>query len=386
MSRRDDIHSAGLRRWSLLLVIPAIALSVVGLAWLSHWNLVAASRDRTVNALEAIALQFERQFDSQARTLLSNLELFARSATLAKYLRTTDEFERYETLQGPLLEQFTSYEAAYPDYYEFRVLLLDGYEDTRYTSRSIRNHTEEEADWAFFKRLAATDSRAPAVVATLRNPDDGAWALYGGRGVYLRDLAVDPVLAGPTRRGFVVVTSDFSVLQRQVDETRLGESGFVFVTDRTGTPVLQQAGRGGLIDPSMASSLTAIARARKAETVNWGAQEFLITGRPMGPDLQVFAAIPAAEQAAESRRLLGLVTLVAVPLVAVPGFLVTFLINRTLVRPIEKLRDAAARVRRGDFDVEIRMKGNRQISDLAVAFTDMSKGLKAQREALAEKQ
>ncbi|MGI9335974.1 MAG: putative bifunctional diguanylate cyclase/phosphodiesterase, partial [Gammaproteobacteria bacterium] len=100
----------------------------------------------------------------------------------------------------------------------------------------------------------------------------------------------------------------------------------------------------------------------------------------------VFAAIPAVELAAESRRLLGLVTLVAVPLVVVPGFLVTFLINRTLVRPIETLRHAAARVRRGDFDVEVRLQGNRQISDLAVAFTDMSKGLKAQRDALAEKQ
>ena len=64
-----------------------------------------------------------------------------------------DEGQRYQLLQPGLLKLFASYQSAYPEDYEIRVLLPDGYEDTRSTVEPIANHTEEEGDTESFRNM-----------------------------------------------------------------------------------------------------------------------------------------------------------------------------------------------------------------------------------------
>jgi len=56
-------------------------------------------------------------------------------------------------MQAPLLRLFANYQHAYPDYYEIRVLLPDGYEDTRLTVEGLPNLREDESDTDIFKAM-----------------------------------------------------------------------------------------------------------------------------------------------------------------------------------------------------------------------------------------
>ena len=64
------------------------------------------------------------------------------------------EDERYDLWQPALLKLFSTYIGAYPNYYEIRVLLPDGYEDTRLTRGDIPNFTEQEKDSRYFQKMS----------------------------------------------------------------------------------------------------------------------------------------------------------------------------------------------------------------------------------------
>ena len=77
-------------------------------------------------------------------TALANIRLFANDILVRKYLLTGDEALRYTLLQAPLLRLFRSYQKAFPEYVEIRILLPDGYEEVRQRHPWVANSTEEE--------------------------------------------------------------------------------------------------------------------------------------------------------------------------------------------------------------------------------------------------
>ena len=113
----------------ILSLIPFIGLPLIIVGWISYAQLRQTTELKTANEVHTILRQLETLIEEKVRTAEANVLLFSKSGLLQKYL-LSDENSRYGLLQPALLRLFASYQEAYPDYYEIRVLLPDGFEDT----------------------------------------------------------------------------------------------------------------------------------------------------------------------------------------------------------------------------------------------------------------
>ncbi|SHO47271.1 hypothetical protein [Desulfopila aestuarii] len=94
--------------------------------------------------------QMSDQITRTRGTVEANSNLFAGSKLLQKYLTIDDSWERYSIFLPSVISLIQSYQQAYPDYCEFRILLPDGSEDCRVTTTAIPNAKENEAGSSFF--------------------------------------------------------------------------------------------------------------------------------------------------------------------------------------------------------------------------------------------
>ena len=97
--------------------------------------------------------QINNQQSTMTANTISNIKLFSNANTLKHYAVEEDDEIRYELLQNPLNRLVKSYQEAYPDYYEFRFITPDGFEDFRAAKRNIPNTTENEENTPLIKRI-----------------------------------------------------------------------------------------------------------------------------------------------------------------------------------------------------------------------------------------
>jgi hypothetical protein len=212
-----------LRLKLLLLVLPLVVAPLVTLGWIAGGELRTVSEGKLLESMRSSLQHLETHSSDQLRTALANIELFAKHTLVKKYVLTEDEGERYNLLQGPLLRVFSGFQEAFPQYYEIRILLPDGYEDIRLTGPDIENFTDEEAENPLFQAMARTPDGVTSMV--LRNPDNGQVSLFVGKPLLLRDAAVDPIGTPPSLRGYLAITADMSELEAHTREDLIGETG-----------------------------------------------------------------------------------------------------------------------------------------------------------------
>ena len=229
-----------LRLKLLLLLLPLVVAPLFTLGSIAGGELGEVSEGKLLENMHAALQHLQTHTGDQRRTALANIELFSRHTLVKKYVLTGDEDERYNLLQGPLLRVFSAFQEAFPQYYEIRILLPDGYEDIRLTRADIDNHTDEEADSPLFKSLAATPDRVVSLVQ--RNPDNGRVSLFIGKPLVLRDAAVDPVGTPPSLRGYLAITADLGEIESHVREDSIGTSGYLLGTDPDGAVVFAPSG------------------------------------------------------------------------------------------------------------------------------------------------
>ena len=70
------------------------------------------------------------------------------------------------------------------------------------------------------------------------------------------------------------------------------------------------------------------------------------------------------------------------PLILVTLFIVAYLVHKTIINPIKKLKDATISISTGNLDTNIVTKGNDEIHDLSKSFNEMSKYLKKYQEEI----
>jgi len=130
-----------LQRKILMILIPCIVIPMLAFGLTAYLKLRAMANEKTHSQVVATLDNIEQGVNAYINTARSNIELFASSSMITRYLLVEDEGERYTLLQPSLLALLSSYQRAFPHYQEMRVLLPDGYEDTRSTLKHIPNLT-----------------------------------------------------------------------------------------------------------------------------------------------------------------------------------------------------------------------------------------------------
>ncbi len=356
----------------LLVVIPLIVLPLLTVGWIGYTQLRDTATERTLKEMTTLLDQLSLNIQDRLQTAEANLDLFSRSFILQRYLLTGDEGQRYALLQPTLLNLFRSYQQAYPEYHEIRVLLPDGYEDTRVSRGNIPNLTDDEHDTPYFQALS--QSTAEVYSSFFRNPDNDRIALLVAKPLRLRDPSTDPILAQPLLRGYLAITIDLGFMERQVQDSRIGASGSIFFTDDEGTLLFDRdhGAVGQRLPADLFATLRQAAERREVVKVKLDGEPTLLEGRRLHPGLFLFACLPEHELLVASQQLGRLMAGITIIAILITVILIIVFLKHLLVDRIRKLAQAALDIGEGRSPTPIPGDTEDEIGELAHSLQEMA--------------
>jgi len=325
-----------------------IVLPLLGLGWIAYERLRIIAEKNSHEQMKTMLEQVALNIDSNLNTSQANVELFSSSNLIRNYMLANED-ERYGLLQLPLLKLFSSYHKTYPEYYEIRVLLSDGYEDTRYTEGVSPNVTEDENDTAYFKRLRDIDT--PAYSTLFWNLDNEEYAFLIAQKLMFVDTGVDDSTeVEPSLRGYLAVTLRLDFIKHQAQNSRFGKAGFIFFTNEHGKILFDREDLKlpPVLPKALFSSLQKQINTESVLTLSLEQQSILFKGKKLHPQLFVFAAVPEQELLAESHFLGWIVTGIIILAIVLTLSLLFSVLNYLLIRPIHELSITSEKIGRGD--------------------------------------
>ena len=377
----------------IALLLPLILLPIIALGALTYQqinsNFISNSYEKITNRLD----QTEKLINLKIDTALSNIKLFSGSGLLEKYILTEDETTRYVLLQGPLQRLFSSYQKAYPDYYEIRVILPDGYEDTRQVSVPVNNLTEFEQDTPFIKNMMyhGEDNHHEITI----NPDTQNIVLYVSQRLILQNRAVDSVDEPAKLRGYLVLSISLDSIQQQLDTSRIGTSGILMLADSSGN-ILLKPGDQALIDklgigtsddgkyihPALMGHLNTSMKNAGPARVQLQNTLAYTSVRKLEPNLLLFAWLPDHELVQQQNNLRDNVLAIMLFTALITTGLLFAALKYFVLHPIDQLESAAKAIGHGQLDNTITVYGKDEMGSLARSLQQMSSNLKTTNERI----
>jgi diguanylate cyclase (GGDEF)-like protein len=369
----------------ILVLIPLIALPLAVLGWVAYSQQRDSVEKDTVRQLGTLVHEAERHFQARLEAARADVLLFASSRALHRYMLVEDEAVRFRLLQPALLKLFASYQLANPEYYEIRVLLPDGYEDTRAVSSQIPNVTDEEAETGYFS--AMSQAEANLLTQIVINPDNGEPAMIISHRIALVDPSVDPVLAKPKLRGYLVVTLDLSFLEPQAHDANTGSAGHLFFTTDGGHVLFQSDPTDHVHHHVMPENISAdIIKSNKDGTLDQAVilgERFFMRGRSLHDDLNVLAMFPAHVLLESTRRIARLALALIIGSILLTATLLFSVLRSLLLAPLARLGQAAREVGAGNPVTDVGIDRNDELGQLASSFEEMSKNLQHSHDQIA---
>lgn len=359
----------------LCLVVPLIVAPLFFLGWIAHTHLRDTLIDRMIGALGTVINQVGRNVTSEIETTEANALLFSNTSLVQKYLLTEDVSERYALVMPQLLEHLANYHGAYPRYKEIRILLPDGFEDVRSTSRDIPNITEEEGATAYFRALV--QSEAAVYSEFIRNPDDQSISFLAVRPVRLIDRSVDPLVAQLKLLGYFAITLDLAFMEALAKNDQIGRSGQLFFVDGNGEVLFHPSANwvGVRLPEDVFSKLQDSAADGQKIEMRYQDDVLFMRGKRLHPDLFVVGALPRGAVVAAGKRLSLIVLTVISGAIFVTCILVMTTLQRLVVRPLRALTVMAHEIGGGNLSVPFKVTKNDEIGELARSFAEMSRNL-----------
>ena len=362
-----------------MLVIPITSIGILAYQKLSE-NTFEASLQQTNTILNEISLDVK----SFEQTTLSNLELFSNDALLHKYV-TSDEDYRYSLILPTLLKLFSSYQKAYPDYYEIRIIMPDGYEDARKVNQKIKNITDEEADTPVVKKILSKKTETSRFYAI--NPDNNKLSFYASKPIIITNRGVDSLTVKPKLRAYLSITVSTKWLTNKINNMKIGETGFAFLTDSSGDILISDSNLSSISNARNIKSLFNKIKVLKylqnnqSNNVN---EKLLLTlnnttgflwSEAISNDLRLFSWLPNKEILETSKQLGIKIAAISGLSIIIFTFLVYNLLNIMIVKPIRVLEKSTRAFGRGDLTGTIEVKTDDEIGSLAASFNHMSDSL-----------
>ncbi|MEO5346477.1 MAG: ATP-binding protein [Magnetococcus sp. YQC-9] len=354
-----------------LLVLPLLVVALASLGYLAFAELrdsrMESAYMEMYNALDQAKSAIGHRFEA----LHSHLEVFTRSEILENYLDIEDEQERYTLLQPTLIRLFSGFQRAIGDYFEVRLILPDGFEDTRVTTSDLPNRSEMEGESPFFKVLSR-QSNAP-YHGMFVHPDNGEWVVMAGKALLVERKAGLRLQEAGAARGYLAVSMRPKFLADLADRQRIGRGGGFLIADGTGK--IHYAYRADLAGTLLPEEVRHQKSAQGGEndplTLKLAGESMLVLAQSVDADLIVAVVAPVAEIYRETDVLLVMTLFVGILATLVMGLAILYFLKRMVVVPLRQLRRVSARIGGGDFATPVPSMGHDEIGQVASAMEGM---------------
>ncbi|MEX6502941.1 putative bifunctional diguanylate cyclase/phosphodiesterase [Pseudomonas zhanjiangensis] len=357
-----------------LLVVPLITIPLLMAGLLAFFELKNSSQKRGEEQIHLLLARLDGQLQQMINTAGANVALLAEDPLLQKYLLTEEAEERYMLLQRPLQNSLINIQRVFPQYYEIRVLLPDGYEDLRITAGELPNQSEEEAQSATFLAMQASALATSSRIAV--NPDNRQPALYVSRAIRLIDPALDSYNAQPQLRGYLSLTVSLDALIDTLTPSPWPRGGLL-LSDEQGQLLAASRSleRSPLLEQVALAPITAGPPGVHRSLL--GEEAYQHHAKRLAEGLWAHLLIPEDVLLSQSRRIGVLVLLICLAAIALSVPLLLVVIRNRLLRPVERLNQALASLgqQRQLVQVPLPMQNDDEISELNRSFNQMSLAL-----------
>ncbi|WP_321527714.1 EAL domain-containing protein [Sedimenticola selenatireducens] len=369
-----------LRAKILILIFPLVVIPLLMLGWAAYVQLSSTTIQRSLGQMEVLIDQVETNVDSHLRTARANIDLFSRSPLLEKYITTEDEAERLTLMQSSVLRLLSSYQQTYPEYYEIRILLPDGYEDTRSVLGDIPNTTEEESESGYFYEIQRSETAI--LTKLINNPDNQEIALLISKPLMFMNRSLDPVATPLSLRGYLVITATLDFLEQQIATVQIGEHGYLLVTDRNGKVLFHPnaAWIGRNLATTQFDHMQQLTELKSPSLVHLDDNDVYAHGRQLHSNLYLFAILPEDELLASSRRLGRIVAIIVLGATLLTLLLIYTALNSLVLKPILKLGAAADEMGQGNLLTQVTVESHDEIGTLAKSMQIMGQNLQNSQE------
>lgn len=363
-------------------ILPLVIVPILLLGWIAFLQMESALLESKYQEMRVRLQQIEMQFASLVDTATANIKLFSDSRLLHQYVLLESEEDRYELLQPALLNLFSGYQKAYPEYIEIRVIYPDGYEDTRFAMAGMNNLMEDESQSSLFRILTQSSSDSNWLIDT--SVDNGDQVIYIGKKIIINDPSIDVSTAKPKLRAYLALTVSMESIRRLVNETVVGQTGRVFVTDQTGLVLFcnSSLSRYGIYQDRILEEINKIDLNGTPLTTEVNGDVVQYIGRKLHKNINVYALLPEAELQDETRSLGFVVALITIAAILITVTLTLFFLKKIIVSPVEKLNIAVSEVGSGKMDVSLDINTRDEIGDLANSFRNMRRNLATTNERI----
>ncbi|UTW09666.1 putative bifunctional diguanylate cyclase/phosphodiesterase [Pseudomonas benzenivorans] len=364
-----------------LLVVPLITAPLLLVGLLAFVELKDSARSRADQQTQLLLERFDAQLQQQIRSATANVLLFSEDPLLQKYLLAGDATERYALLQRPLQRKLRGIQRVFPQYYEIRVLLPDGFEDLRVDDGALPNLTEEEGRTPLFLAI----QRAPQDTLTqiAINPDNRQPALYATHAVRMIDPSLDSYNATPQLRGYLSLTVSLQALLGTLTPSPWPKGG-IALSDARGRPLAasQELEDSGLLQPSTLAALTSASEGERQ--VRLADQAYQHQARRLTDDLWIHLLVPETVLLNESRKIGNLVLLICLGAIALSVPLLLLVLRGQFIRPLERLNNALATLGQQQQLVQVTVQSADEIGELSRSFNQMSLALYQSNERIRD--
>lgn len=213
-------------------------------------------------------------------------------------------------------------------------------------------------------------------------------AAYQQQEIYIAPVRIDTRLQKPITviavplydranevAGVLLARLNLSTLNTVVSQTPVGETGYVYIVDERNRIITQTGESVSTLEKLSEEVLTQLGElTTQPETALYSG----LTGQSVigsrhrleNPSWLLVVELPTAEAYAPMRRSLSVIVGVAVGMVIVASSL-SWLMARSIVRPLKCLTTAANAIGAGDWQQQVEVRGLNELQSLAVAFNRM---------------
>ncbi len=362
----------------LVLLVPLIVLPILVMGWSAYSRMVEDAHKHAQQQMTNLLEQIQYHTETQLRTARANASLFASSEQIERFVHGGLTAELKAELSPVILDMLLSYQMAYPEYYEIRIISPKGKEELRSAPGSTGNVKIDESSTPYFMEIR----NQPGITYTtfFRNPDNNQPALLASKPLLYRDSMNGlQDLPGTKKKlfGYLMLTINLGFLEKLARNEKIGDFGQVFFTDAAGTILIHSHASevGKRLSPELFRKLESAAVSGSTVAGEYSDKAVHYQGKKLHDWLYAVAFYPDYELVAKHSSLGWSVALITFTAILIALVFMVSVLKIMLIRPIQQLSHAASEMGRGQVLVPIDVNSNDEIGDLAETFKEMGKSL-----------
>ncbi|WP_019612803.1 bifunctional diguanylate cyclase/phosphodiesterase [Psychromonas ossibalaenae] len=374
-----------------MLLKPKIALSILPVILLQIIVLVIPSfllyqeyfAEQIKEHISDSISQVENPLQLQLNAMQANSLLFSQSSILSRYLRTEDESIRFNLMHKVLVNEFSSFIDAYPEYLEISLLMLDGYEEVSLLKNSGRSLSDQEQNNLYFKSIAKSPHNFTIIPQI--NPDTKQWVLVLARKVFQKNIIEQSTTTKEELKAYLIIKTNFDFIDSIITSNSLIKHGFMVLQDTKGSPILVN-GDKKLTGSSLSEIFTTMPRNHELKLTDWRLQKknYIVGQKELFNGL-FFSIGWSKSELNHLLKEMGYTSLISSFLVMLVSAVTLFwLLNKLLIHPILKLSLSARKMGVKGGRWSFYSKSNDELSDLANTVKEMGVGLLRQKQKVHE--